>query len=313
MKRPANRPINVRLRRLLVMLPWLQERGTVSTHEMADHFGVTVDELVADLTLASLCGVSQDPRDLIDLYVDGDEIHFGLPKYFDRPLRLTAPEAFSLVVSAAAARSVPGSDPNGALSSAIDKIARVIGAENVVGVDVDVDVPDGVDGLQDSARRRAVIEMEYWSPETGSTTLRTIALFEVFTEGAHWYVRGFDIDRDAERTFRFDRIESWVDTGRTDSRPVSPRRPWFEDADDVRDVSILIDSGWVWVLDQYPVIEAESVDDGRMRVRLVVTSDRWLERLMVRLGIHGTIESPDQLQGVGAVAARRILDRYERT
>lgn len=295
------------------MLPWLQERGRVSTHEMADHFGMTVDELVADLTLASLCGVSQDPRDLIDLYVDGDDIHFGLPKYFDRPLRLTAPEAFSLVVSAAAARSVPGSDPDGVLSSAIDKIAAVIGAERVTGLDVEVDAPDGVDRLRDAVRRRAVIEMQYWSPQTGSTTVRTVALFEIFAEGPHWYVRGFDVGREAERTFRFDRIESWVDSGRTDTRSVSPRRPWFEDAEDVRDVSILIDSGWLWVLDQYPLIESTSTDDGRARIRLVVTSDRWLERLMVRLGTHGTIESPDELRNLGAAAARRILARYERT
>ena len=295
------------------MLPWLQERGTVSTHEMAAHFGVGVDDLVADLTLASLCGVSQDPRDLIDLYVDGDEIHFGLPKYFDRPLRLTAPEAFSLVVSAAAARSVPGSDPDGALASAIDKIAAVIGAERVTGLDVEVDVPDGVDELRDAVRRRAVIDMQYWSPETAATTARTIAPFEVFSEGPHWYLRGFDLGRDAERTFRLDRIESWVDTGRTDTRPISTRRAWFEDADDVREVSVLIDAGWLWVLDQYPVIESTSIDDGRVRVRLVVTSDRWLERLMVRLGTHGAIESPDELRRLGADAARRVLARYERT
>jgi len=322
-KRPANRPINLRLRRLLVMLPWLQERGTVSTHEMADHFGVGVDELVADLTLASLCGVSQDPRDLIDLYVDGDEIHFGLPKYFDRPLRLTAPEAFSLVVSATAARSLPGSDPDGSLSSAIDKIAGVIGVERVAGLDVEVDVPDDVDALRDATRRRAIVEMEYWSPETAATTTRQVALFEVFAEGAHWYVRGFDMSRDAERTFRVDRIESWLDTGGVDTRPVGPRRAWFEDSDDVREVTIVIDAGWLWVLDQYPVIEASTIgtdskdagsdDEGRVRVRLVVTSDRWLERLMVRLGRYGRIESPDDLRGVGSVAARRILARYERT
>ena len=90
MNRRGPRPVNVRLRRLLVMLPWLQERGTVPTQEMADHFGMSVDDLIADLTLASLCGVSQDPRDLIDLWVDEEAVHFGVPKYFNRPLRLTA-------------------------------------------------------------------------------------------------------------------------------------------------------------------------------------------------------------------------------
>jgi proteasome accessory factor C len=312
-KRTSVRPVNVRLRRLLVMLPWLRERGTVSTHEMAAHFGVTVDELVADLTLASLCGVSQDPRDLIDLFVDGDEVHFGLPKYFDRPLRLTVPEAFSLVVSAKAARSLPGGDENGALTSAIDKIARIVGAEQLAGVDVEMDVPADVTELRASAERGAVLSLDYWSPATGSTTRRMVVVFEVFVEGAHWYVRGVDLEREAERTFRLDRIESWADTGRIERRPVTPRRPWFEGSDDVREVTLVIEAGWLWVLEQYPLVESTSIDDARVRVRLLVTSDRWLERLLLRLGSHGHVESPPELQSLGAEAARRVLARYRRT
>jgi proteasome accessory factor C len=312
-KRSSVRPVNVRLRRLLVMLPWLRERGTVSTHEMAAHFGVTVEELVADLTLASLCGVSQDPRDLIDLFVDGDEVHFGLPKYFDRPLRLTVPEAFSLVVSAKAARSLPGGDENEALVTAIDKIARTIGAEHFSGVDIEMDVPPMVDELRAAAERGAVVSLDYWSPATGSTTSRTVVVFEVFAEGSHWYVRGFDTDRNAERTFRLDRIESWADTGRVDSRPPSPRRPWFEGSDDVREVTLVIDAGWLWVLEQYPLLESTSIDGARVRVRLLVTSDRWLERLVLRLGSHGEVETPVELQTLGTEAARRVLARYRRT
>ena len=40
MKRPSVRPVNVRLRRLLVMLPWLRERGLqahVSVSDEADN------------------------------------------------------------------------------------------------------------------------------------------------------------------------------------------------------------------------------------------------------------------------------------
>ncbi len=313
MKRNTARPVNVRLRRLLVMLPWLRERGTVSTHEMAAHFGVTVDELVADLTLASLCGVSQDPRDLIDLFVDGDEVHFGLPKYFDRPLRLTVPEAFSLVVSAKAAQSLPGGDHDGTLSAAIDKIARVIGADQLAGVDVEMDVPAAVDELRTMAERGSVVALEYWTPTTGTTARRSMIVFEVFAEGPHWYVRGIDLDRDAERTFRLDRVESWADTGVIDRRPVTPRRPWFEGSDDVREVTLVIDAGWLWVLEQYPLVESTAIDDARVRVRLLVTSDRWLERVLLRLGVHGRVETPSDLVSVGVEAARRTLDRYRRT
>ena len=313
MKRSTVRPVNLRLRRLLIMLPWLRERGTVSTHEMAAHFGVTVDELVADLTLVAMCGVSQDPRDLIDLFVDGDDVHFGLPKYFDRPLRLTMPEAFSLVVSAKAAQSLPGGDDNGALSTAIDKIARTIGVEHLAGVDVAMDVPAAVTDLRAAAERGAVLTFDYWSPTTGTTARRTVTVFEVFADGPHWYVRGFDADRHADRTFRLDRIDGVSDTGRVDRRPVPPRRPWFEGSDDVREVALVVDAGWLWVLEQYPLVESTPLDDARVRVRLLVTGDRWLERLLLRLGSHGRVDAPSDLRPVGADAARRVLDRYRRT
>ncbi|MBJ7361563.1 MAG: hypothetical protein JHD36_02350, partial [Ilumatobacteraceae bacterium] len=144
MTRRGPRPINIRLRRLLVMLPWLMERENVSTQEMADHFLMSVDDLVADLTLASLCGVSQDPRDLIDLWVDEDEVHFGIPKYFDRPLRLTVTEAFSLVASAAAAEQIPGADADGALSRAITKVQAVLAIDNDDSFAIDLGTPDTV-------------------------------------------------------------------------------------------------------------------------------------------------------------------------
>ena len=60
-KRRGPKPAGERLRRLLVMLPWLMERGSVSVAEMAAHFRVSESELVSDLTLASLCGIGAAP------------------------------------------------------------------------------------------------------------------------------------------------------------------------------------------------------------------------------------------------------------
>ena len=139
------RPVNLRLRRLLVMLPWLAERGSVSTQAMAAHFGMSVRELVADLTLASLCGVSQDPLDLIDLWVDEDEVHIGVPKYFERPLRLTVSEASALVVSATLAREIVAGGQEDALARAIHKITTATGLEVGAAVAVEVDAPASLD------------------------------------------------------------------------------------------------------------------------------------------------------------------------
>ena len=89
-----------RLRRLLVMLPWLMERGEVPLAEMAARFELSEAELISDLELAALCGLPPFVDELIDVFIDEGTVFAGLPRLFTKPLRLTAPEGFALLSAA---------------------------------------------------------------------------------------------------------------------------------------------------------------------------------------------------------------------
>ena len=67
-----------------------------------------------------------------------------------------------------------------------------------------------------------------------------------------------------------------------------------------------------WVVDDYPHTGVEETSEGQLTVRLPVASERWLERLLVRLGPHAAVvEAPDGLGAeLRAAAADRILARY---
>lgn len=313
MSRRAQRPVNERLRRLLVMLPWLQEQGTVSTRDMADRFGLSVDELITDLTLASLCGVSQDPRDLIDLWVDEHEVHFGVPKYFERPLRLTVPEAFSLIASAEAARQIAGSDSDDALSRAIAKVAAAVGPETA-DIAVELETPRFVVDLVGAANAGRVVVIDYWNVETGETSARSIVPVEVFNDRDHWYVRSVDTQLDAERIFRVDRIERVESTAETREYSLGPRREWFAGSPDAVKVVIAVDPGHSWVLENYPTVAVASSDvdapDGWVVVSVMVTGERWLQRLLLRLGPHARVIEPTDWRDLGARTAATVLSRY---
>jgi proteasome accessory factor C len=296
------------------MLPWLQERGTVSTTEMAAHFGMSVDDLIADLTLASLCGVSQDPRDLIDLWVDEDAVHFGIPKYFNKPLRLTAPEAFSLVASARAARNLTGAELGSALDRAVVKVARSMGIDDDELLVVELESPPMVKDLAAAAAGRREVVLDYWTPARGESQERRIVPVEVFAEGEHWYVRSFDIVVGEERTFRLDRIESFEVTSATRDVEVGPRREWF--ADETTVVTLEMDPSWMWVLEQYPGV---TVDESRTSKRkswvivtVKVTNERWLQRLLLRLGSNVRVLSPTTWSSLAADTAREVRRRYSR-
>ena len=317
MIRRGPRPVNIRLRRLLVMLPWLMERQTVSTQEMADHFGMTVADLVADLTLVSMCGVSQDPRDLIDLWVDDDEVHFGIPKYFERPLRLTVPEAFSLIASATAAQQLPGVDTSGALSRALAKVAEAIDVDVRDSFAVELETPESVEVLSRAIRDAMVIEFDYWSVATGQSAQRRVAPLEVFLDQDHWYLRAHDLEVKAERTFRLDRLEQVVVTGESHQVVVTPRDEWFANSEEQRKVTLQIDPAWLWVLEQYPGVAIGVAPTGQVvqhadwvNVEVVANTERWMQRLLVRLGARVMVVTPVDWQQLGPDTARTILGRY---
>lgn len=307
------RPVNLRLRRLLVMLPWLMERGSVSTKEMADHFGLSVKELVAELTLASLCGVSQDPLDLIDLWVDEDEVHVGIPKYFERPLRLTLPEAFTLVASANLALQIPGSDRNGALARAIEKVVAATGLEVEATVAVEIDAPALLETLAQAAIKSEIVTFAYWSVAAGDLQTRRAVPVETFREQDHWYLRAYDIEVSAERTFRVDRMESLALTGGVQKVSLGSRGQWFATSEDARLVTLRIESTWLWMLERYPHISmGPDFNSGLpfQTVRILVSNEHWLQRLLLRLGAHATVIEPPQWQDLGRNAAVGVAARY---
>ena len=86
-------PLKVRLRRLLVILPWLAERGSASLAEMSERFQISEKELVADLEQAAMCGLPPFLDELVDLYIDDDGVAFN-------PTTAHGPRITSLVETA---------------------------------------------------------------------------------------------------------------------------------------------------------------------------------------------------------------------
>lgn len=309
MSRRGPRPVNERLRRLLVMLPWLMERGSVSTAEMAEHFGMSVNELVADLTLVSLCGVSQDPRDLIDVWVDEDRVHFGLPKYFERPLRLTVPEAFSLVAAAVAAEQMAGADAGGHLASAIRKVARAVGIDPDGDLVMELETPAVLDPLAQSCAERRIVEFDYWSVESGTSSRRRVAPVEVFGDGGRWYLRAFDLEAEREKTFRLDRLDNVEISDTRHDIVLGSRGEWFSSSEDVRRVRLSIEPAHIWILEQYPSVSVED-EGGQLEATMLASGERWLARLLLRLGPGAVVLEPHDWIHLGSSAARRVLEVY---
>jgi proteasome accessory factor C len=106
--RRGPQPLKDRMRRLLVMLPWLMERGSATLAEMCERFQVSERDLVSDLEQAAMCGLPPYLDEVVDLFIDEGVAYVGVPRFFTRPLRLTAPEGFTLITAGRAALALPG-------------------------------------------------------------------------------------------------------------------------------------------------------------------------------------------------------------
>jgi proteasome accessory factor C len=305
-----------RLRRLLVMLPWLMERGEVPVAEMAARFELTEAELVGDLELAALCGLPPFIDEMIDVYIDEGVVFAGLPRLFTKPLRLTAPEGFALLTSARAAMQLPGADPDGSLARALAKLAGVLGDDGVV---VDVPQPPATADLAAAVNDNARLRVRYWSANRDEATDREITPRSIFLDRGHWYVIADDSRSGESRTFRIDRFEGWERTGAIDAAPqgAAPVVPpsgdsWFVDSD-VPSVVLRLAPAARWAAERYPLRDENEEPDGVIVVRMAVANERWLRTLLLRLGPHASVLEPQEWHDLGADAARQVLQRYEAT
>lgn len=313
--RRGPRPVGERLRRLLVILPWLAERGEATLAEMAERFQLSEAELVKDLEQAAMCGLPPYLDEVIDLYIDDDgNVNVGVPRFFTAPLRLTAPEGFALLASGRVAMSLPGAEPEGPLGRALAKLQAVLGDDTIV---VDVPQPPATGDLATAAATGERVEITYWSASSDATSTRTITPRLVFTDRGEWYVLADDDRSGEERNFRIDRISAWRRTGETAPvrEVVAPSSgTWFDDEPDLPTVTVRLAPEGRWAIERVPVRAIEVAADGSATAELAVADERWLADLLLRLGPAATVLGPERWVDLGARRAAELLaTRYAET
>lgn len=305
-----------RLGRILAIVPWIAEQDAPLVADVCARFGLTPDELMADLEIVPMVGLyPYTPDNLIELVFDDDRIRLEYGNFFERPLRLTKEEALVILAAAKASMPATGHDPAGPLSRALGKIAGALGVDLDDDLEVVLAEPTGdlLEVLEAAVRDREALDIGYFSHARNEHTQRTIEPLRLFHSEGAWYLDAHCRTTPGDRVFRVDRITDIVATGEHFERTLDrTSTEAFSPAEDLPRVTLEVDAGGAWVADQYPVEARTDLGDGRLRLTLVVSARPWLERLLLQLGPHGrVVDGPDDLVGVGAEAAARLLARYE--
>jgi proteasome accessory factor C len=305
-----------RLHRLLAILEHLAAVGECALEDLARRFDMLPEDVVTELELAACCGLPPyTPDELIELYVDGDRVVAERVGDLGRPRRLTPVEGFAVAAPARALLAVPGADPGGSLARALGKLEAVLGEDRLV---LDIDAPEHLAALRSAVAGARQVEITYASASSGGPSERTVDPYQVVLREGRWYLDGWCHRAAGVRRFQVARVTSVRETGEP-AVVRQPRPPELEDPHafvggaDARPARVAASPQVAWLLERVAVGSVSEREDGRVEATVLVGGERWLERLLLRLGECAEVLDPPELARVGAAGARRALRRYAAT
>lgn len=305
--------VGPRLQRVLALVPYIADHPGVTLDELAARFEIRARDLERDLELLWLCGLPPYTADrLIDVEIIDGHVSVRFAEYFGRPLRLTAAEGLGLLAAGRTLLAVPGSDPNGTLASALDKLAKAVGVGE--GLEVDVRAAPHLESLHRAAREGERVEIDYYSFGRDALTTRVVEPRSVFHAFGQWYVDAYCHLAAAERLFRVDRVHAVRPTGESFTVPFGRdddvTGPVYRPRPDDPRVTLRLAPEADWVVEAYPTESARAEPDGSSTVVLAVSEPAFIERLLLRLGPSVEVLDPPEQRLDAADAARRVLARY---
>ena len=308
-----------RLRRLLLVVPYLVQHPGTTTDELTRLFSVSKRDLLNDLNLLFVSGLPPyGPGDLIEVDIDEDgRVWVDMADYFARPLRLTRSEALDLYLRGKELLAAPGLPEAAALGSALAKLERGLGPDTLgeIGGTVEAAGPAesgaALERLRVAAAGHERLEIDYYSASRAETTTRRIDPEEVFTGLGNWYVVAWDHTAEDERMFRADRVRAIRETGeRFEPRGLAGAgRPLYSRSSEDVLVRLLLRPGARWVAEYYDVTE-QAERDGGLEVVLPTKQLAWVAKLVLRLGGEAVVLDPPELRELVRSTAARTLARY---
>ncbi len=318
---------SAKIERLLAIVPWVVERGGATVGDIAERFEMR-PAAVYDLLLAAMCyevaGAGAYENLGIVVFGGDDDageawVHVEPGAMLDRPLNLSVPQAFGILVAGQSALALRGADRSGALATALDKLRAAYGER--VRVSVELPLPRSLPTLREAVRVGTTVSIHYYTPNTDAVSERRVDPLDVSLADGHWYLRGWCHLRQDLRSFRVDRIEACSDTGESHGRGTEPSDATAAlgavapaESDETTDVVLSIPRSDLWQVEAYPSREVR--DDGdRCIVTYAIRSPLVLSQMLLRLGAETHVvnaeELPPDLAGAGSAAAASILALYD--
>ncbi|NLA36807.1 MAG: WYL domain-containing protein [Actinobacteria bacterium] len=288
-----------RYRRILAMVPWIAQQHAPTLEAVAEHFDITVKELMADLDVVLMVGIPPYlPGDFIDVSYESGHVDLRLGDLFTRPLQLTATEALTILTSSTALRAAEADD-SGPIARALAKLQVALGVPDG-SIEISLGEADSaiLAALRSAVDDRRQIEIDYYSSNSDTMSTRRIDPTRLYATQGNWYVAGWCHRAEALRVFRVDRIQRAALTDATFEPPSDvPEAVAFASHEQMPRVAFDLEAATRVPWDVARPESVEELGDGRRRAVFAVGGDATLARLVLQLGDGAQVVEPSRLDG----------------
>jgi proteasome accessory factor C len=322
--------------RLLALLPYLLHHPGARLADVAATFGVSEQQLVADLNVLWFSGLPGHAMgDYIEVDMEAVEgegvVRVSNADYLARPLRLAPDEATALLTALRVLAALPGTPQQDA-----DAVARVTAkleqaagaaAERASAMRVEVQ-GDPIEATAATVRQALArgrrLHLAYWNLGRDETTERDVDPMRLLVVDGRLYLEGWCRRVESVRLFRLDRVVdvTVLDVPAEVPEQATPRdlsAGLFQPSPD--DLVVTVDLGpWArWVTEAYPIESVEPLPAGAgatggplgaagaLRVRLRASDPAWVVRLALRLGPTARVVGPPDVVAAVRAAAGAAL------
>jgi len=297
-----------------ILIEAARDSQRLSLSELRKSLQVSEQELRQDIDVLNVVNFGGGSY-VLYAEVQGDSIEVDPEPYgdnFAQPARLLPLEAKALV---AAIDLIGEHLPEGSLSSARAKIVKALGQDPAdEGLQITTAKGDDSEIARVVSRAiagRRLLEIEYYKENEDEFTQRTVEPYKLLNGQEGWYVHAFDLEKDAPRSYRLDRIrEATVLEERFEPREgIEPDVQGWPTTGEVPDSRIA--RVWIsperarWAKEDRSVVE--ELRDGSVIVEFPYAGHDYLAREVLKEAGDAVVLEPEEARRAVAEAAEAVL------
>ena len=310
------------LKRMLQLVPFLVHNQGLHIQDVARHFGVTREELEADLRILICSGLPEGyPDDLLDIQWEDDHVFITQDLDLKKPVRFTVDEACALLTGLETLNGLPDLPGGGALESVTLKLLAAAGEEglraaSIAGPQVAPADAETHATVRQAIESRSQLHLTYLSPQRDAVTERDVDPLRLYSLDNTWYFEAWCHLVDGVRNFRLDRIQDVHPNGKpaseTAAREGGVPAKLFTANDDDTTVTVQLTRQGRGLAEDYNAERTAELPDGGLVADIRFGNTAWLPMFVAQHGGAARILAPAEVADAAREWLAAAVDRYAR-